>query len=249
MDKLTFRAFKAVDDPESCAMFLKKHRAVLEVFGIPNVSTNNEKWCTDPDTYVIVAESAEHGMVGGIRVEVSWGGRCLPMSDALRKIDGRIDERIERLAEHGTGEVCGLWTAMSFNSRGLPLQLSFAAVSLGNQLGIRSMTCLVAHYTLRHALRVGFTIMEDIGDGGTFTYPIPSIKAIAMVIPDIISMDTASLTSRQFIMSLRIRPDQKRLEVQNNMVQEVNYALHLDRKVLSMAPYRIISEERLRYTA
>ena len=249
MDKLTFRAFKATDDPDGCAMFLAKHRAVLEAFGIPNVSTNNDHWCNDPDTYVIVAETPELGMVGGIRVEVSWGGRELPMMKALRTFDGRIDARIEKLAEHGTAEICGLWNAATYASRGLPLQLSFAAVSLANQIGIKSLTCLVAHYTLRHAMKVGFIVMEDIGDEGTFTYPIPSIKAIAMVIPDVISMDTANATNRHFIMSLRIRPEQTRLEVQNNTVQEVSYGLLLDRKVISMEPYQAIQEARLLHSA
>lgn len=248
MERLTVRAFKAVDDPTSCAMFLAQHRSVLEAFGIPNVSTNNDDWCNDPDTYVIVAESSERGMVGGIRVEVSWGSRSLPINEAIRGFDRRIDDQIESLSEHGVGEVCGLWNAQCYNSRGLPLMLSFAAVSLANQIGIRSMTCLVAHYTLRHALKVGFSIMENVGEGGTFTYPIPSIKAIAMVIPNVIAMDAASPMNRLQILSLRIRPEQVIVEVQGSEVVEIDYKLLLDRKVHALVPYTIIQEDRLRHT-
>ncbi|MBL7944539.1 MAG: hypothetical protein JNN32_00645 [Flavobacteriales bacterium] len=248
MEKLLIRAFRAVQEPETCATFLREHRKVLEEFGITNVSTNNEAWCSDPYTYVIIAETPDGRMVGGIRVEVC-GRRPLPISNALRKLDPRIDEVMARLEADGTAEVCGLWNALSYNSRGLPNLLSLAAVSVANQLQVRSMVCLVAHYTLRHALRVGFTVIEEVGDGGTFTYPIPSIKAIAMVIPDVRSVDTASVANRKDLMSLRLRPNQNRVEMPAQIEIEVRYELILDHSVLSLVPYRIIEEERLRHCA
>jgi hypothetical protein len=247
--KLTIRAFRAVDEPATCALFVSRHRAVLESIGISNVTTNNDTWCQDPDTYVIVAESPLHGMVGGIRLEVSRGGRLLPITRALVGMDPRIEQRIEELSRNGTAEICGLWNDHLINGRGLPILLSFAAVSIANQINIGSLTCLVAHYTLRHALRVGFTLMEDIGDGGTFTYPIPSIKAIAMVIPDSISLDTATIANRQQLLSLRVRPEQTKIQSPSGYPLEVTYSLIVDRKIISITPYRIIEEERLRFSA
>lgn len=221
---------------------------MLEDFGITNVTTNTDNWCSDPDTVVIVAQTEDGRMVGGIRIEMQ-GKRELPLTKALRTLDPRIDRVVERLGEHGTAEVCGLWNANRFNSRGLPNLLSMAAVSVANQLQIRTMVCLVAHYTLRHALRVGFTMIEEVGDGGTFTYPIPSIKALAMVIPDVRSVDTAIASNRRNIMSLRIRPEQTRIERPGEVELEVQYALIVDRSVLALVPYRLIEEEHLRYCA
>ena len=70
IERITFKAFHAPDEPELCAEFLREHRRVLEDFGIANVTTNTADWTSDPDTYVIVAISEKQGMVGGIRVEV-----------------------------------------------------------------------------------------------------------------------------------------------------------------------------------
>lgn len=248
MEKLSIRAFRAVDEPETCEEFRREHRRVLEDFGITNVTTNTDTWCSDPDTVVIIAQTDDGRMVGGIRVEVR-GERELPITAALRKHDPRIDQVVERLGEHGTAEVCGLWNANRFNSRGLPNLLSMAAVSIANQLQIRTMVCLVAHYTVRHALRAGFTMIEEVGDGGTFTYPIPSIKALAMVIPDVRSMDTAIAPNRRNIMSLRIRPEQVRIEKPGEVDLEVRYQLLFDRSVLALVPYRLIEEQHLRYCA
>jgi len=249
LQKLTIRAFRAVDEPATCALYVSRHRMVLESMGISNVTTNTDSWCKDPETYVIVAESPNHGIVGGIRIEVARRGRALPITKALVGLDPRIEHRIDELSVSGTGEICGLWNDHLFNGRGLPLILSFAAVSISNQMGLGSLTCLVAHYTLRHALKVGFTIMENVGDGGTFTYPIPSIKAIAMVIPDIISLDTATATNRQQLLSLRVRPEQTKVQSPSGYPMEITYSLIVDRKVISLLPYRMIEEERLRYSA
>ncbi|MEZ4738192.1 MAG: hypothetical protein R2818_02285 [Flavobacteriales bacterium] len=79
MEQLTFKAFRAISEPELCAEFLRQHRKVLEDFGIPNVTTNNDDWISDPDTYVIVAISDKEGMVGGIRVEIATDDRECPL--------------------------------------------------------------------------------------------------------------------------------------------------------------------------
>lgn len=245
-EKLLIRAFRAPDEPETCEEFLREHRRVLEDFGITNVSTNTNAWCMDPNTYVLVAMTTEGRMVGGIRVEIA-GNRALPIADALRKLDPRIDKEVNDLASHGTAEVCGLWNANDYSSRGIPNVLSLAAVSIGNQLPIRSMVCLVAHYTLRHALRAGFNMMEAVGEAGTFTYPIPSIKALAMVIPDVRSLDSSPAAVRRNIMSLRLRPDQVRSERPAQVDLELTYSLLLDRSAPTAGPYALIQQAHLEH--
>ena len=248
-EEITIKAFKAKDDPIRCAEFVRNHRRVLESFGIANVTTNNEYWCYDPDTYVIVAESWRHGMIGGIRVEVNRGSRTLPIEKAIFSMDEKIKPILSDYAIQGVGEVCGLWNSSSFNNMGLPLLLSFAAVSISNQIGIRSLTCLVAHYTLRHALKVGFTLIEDVGDGGTFTYPIPSIKAIAMIIPDSFLLENASVPNRKKLFSLRIRPAQQRIEQLGEKPMTVTYDLMVDRSIIPIQSYRAIQRVWLKHSA
>ena len=247
MEQLTFKAFRAVSEPALCVEFLRQHRKVLEDFGIQNVSTNTDTWTKDPDTYVIVAISDIHGMVGGIRVEVGRTGRKLPLEQALYHLDDRIALTLEEFRPNGNAEVCGLWNANHYSSKGLPSMLAFAAVSLANQIGLRSLVCLVAHYTLRHAVKAGFTIIEDVGQAGTFTYPIPSIKAIAMVIPDAITLRTAPFPYRQQLLSLRLRPEQERVELLNGEAVLIKYQLYIEGQVLDMTTYQSIVALREQY--
>lgn len=244
MEIVTFKAFRASAEPESCAEFLREHRRVLEDFGITNVTTNNDSWIHDPDTYVVTARSSVHGLIGGIRLEVARADRELPIRAALYKLDHRIDTVLDDLLQYGNGEICGLWNAHRYASRGLPIMLAHAAVSLANQIGVDRLVCLVAHYTLRHAIKSGFEIIEEIGEGGTFTYPIPSIKAIAMVIPDTITLRSAPIECRQHLLSLRLRPMQENIEMINGEPVLLRYDLCIDTQILDMPLYRSIATLR-----
>lgn len=246
---IAIRAFRAVDEPETCSEFLRQHRKVLEDFGIEHVNTNNADWAKDPDTYLIVAESPTLGMIGGLRIELLKEGRKLPIVDALEKLDRRIEQSVRQWSGNGCAEICGLWNSSKFTNRGLPTLLGYAAVAIANQIHVGSMVCLIAHYTLRHALKVGFTIMEDVGDGGTFTYPIPSIKAIAMVMPDTLLLTEASHRHRLPVLSLRMRPVQQRVEQPGAETLVVDYHLQLDTKVIDISAYREVIEQRLRFSA
>lgn len=242
VETIRFKAFRATDDPALCAEFLRQHRKVLEDFGITNVTTNTEAWTSDPQTYVIAAISDQVGMVAGIRVEMDHADRALPIEDALRKLDPKIVGVLAEMRASGNGEVCGLWNANSHGSFGLPALLAFAAVSLANQIPAAKLVCLVAHYTVRHALKAGFVPMKELGEDGTFTYPIPSIKAIAMVIPDALSLATAPPLLRKDLISLRLRPRQEKLILVQDRPVRLVYDLHLDPSAPEQVLYRAIED-------
>ena len=123
------------------------------------------------------------------------------------------------------------------------------ADDLSSQLGLRSMVCLIAHYTLHHALKVGFTLLDEVGDGGTFSYPIPSIKAIALYVPDVISVDQAQSRHRQRVISLRLRPDQIAVEEPVDKPMTVDYRLNLRQSAHEIDQFQDILASRLRFTA
>lgn len=246
---LTIRAFKAVDEPDTCARYIMEHAKVLEDFGVGHVVAPDTRWTKDPSCHVIIAEHPLHGMVGGIKVVVDTEGHPLPIETAIMDMDPGISRAMHALADGGNGEVCGLWNANRMAGYGIPLLLSLAAVSIANQLGLRSLVCLVAHYTLRHALKAGFVIIEDVGDGGTFTYPIPEIRSLAMVIPDALTLSTARPEFRERLLSLRIRPEQIRTENPSGIEMEVHYDLLVERKVFDLYAYRSIQENRSQYSA
>jgi hypothetical protein len=249
MERIKIRAFKAVDEPATCEEFIRQHRKVLEDFGISHVNTNTDIWVHDPDTYVIIAESPNLGMVGGLRIEVASERRPLPIIGALTPLDPRITQVMREWEKEGCGEICGLWNANRFAGRGLPTLLGYAAVAIANQIGVRVLTCLIAHYTLRHALRLGFSIMEGVGEEGTFSYPIPSIKAIALVMTDTILIEGARNTHRLPVISLRVRPKQVRLEQVAAEPVLVEYDLQLDTHLVDVRAYHELHVERLRHSA
>ncbi|MCB9170190.1 MAG: hypothetical protein H6594_07565 [Flavobacteriales bacterium] len=248
METIKLYAFPAPKEPDLCGEFLREHRKVLEDFGISQVTTNNDRWTKDPNTYVIVALHPRHGMVGGIRLQLQ-SNEPLPMEEALRKLDPRITEVLNELKDHGNGEVCGLWNANRFANHGIPILLSKAVTAISVMANARRMVCLVAHYTQRHPRRNGFVVIDTIGDSGRFSYPIPSITAIAMVNPDTMILEHAMDEQRQQIFSLRLRPQQDRIEYPAGEPILVEYDLRVNTNLLDLHAYQSIQTERMRYSA
>lgn len=245
LDHIVLQAFRAPDEPALCAEFLREHRKVLEDFGITNVTTNNETWMHDQHCYVIVAQHETLGMVGGIRLKLDQPDSPLPMEEAIRKLDPNVKEALAELQPYGNGEVCGLWNAHRYNGKGIPVVLSQAVTALAVSAGARKMVCFVAHYTQKHPARNGFVVMDNIGDHGYFpNYPIPRIIAIAMVNPDTMLLEHASTAQRQLIYSLRLRPEQVRVEQPGSCPLEITYRMRLNSNVHDLYAYQQIEMER-----
>ena len=247
MEKITLRAFRAIQEPALAEEFLREHRKVLEDFGIANVTTNTETWLSDPNAYLIAAIHEDLGMVGGVRLQIAADGIPLPMEEALSKIDPLISETIDPLREHGVGEVCSLWNANRFSQKGVPVLLSQAVTAIATMVDVKRMVCLVATYTQKHPMRNGFLVMENVGDKGTFTYPIPTITAVAMFNPDTMLLPNASVEHRQFLYSLRLRPRQIRIECPAKTHFEISYDIQLNEQLLDLHAYQSIVEARLRH--
>ena len=250
LEQLTIRAFKAPDEPDISAQFLREHVRVLEDLGITNVPSNNARWITDPNCYVITAEHERLGMVGGLRIQTSWKrGDHLPMRRSVGKLDPGVDRLMDELSITGIGELCGLWNAHRFANRGLPQVLGMVGISIAPQLGVRNLTGLLARYTLKYALRLGFSIFDDVGQSGIFDYPRPGFLGIVCGTTEALSMSSARPDLRQRIISLRLRPEQEHLE--NTGVAElyIRYKLHLRQQIIDMDAYRSVVSDRLRYTA
>ncbi|MBL7962468.1 MAG: hypothetical protein JNM31_01365 [Flavobacteriales bacterium] len=248
-DRITLRAFQAPREPELCREFLREHRKVLEDYGISNVTTNNDEWTRDPGTYVIVALHETLGMVGGIRLEMARPGRGLPMELALRKLDPSIHDHLKVLEPYGNGEVCGLWNANRYAMHGVPVLLSQAVTALSVMVGAQRMVCLVATYTQRHPSRNGFVVLDAVGEKGTFIYPIPSITAVAMVNPDTLMLEHASQDQRHLVYSLRLRPDQTRLERPGKHNLEVTYRMKFHGSLIDLEDYRPVEEQYQLFSA
>ena len=230
--------------------FIKQHRQVLLDFGITKVSSNNTEWVADRDCIVIVAMHDTLGMVGGIRLQRSHGRGTLPIEKSLATMAPGVSDEIDRILPHGVGEVCGLWNANRYAGYGVPVLLSHAITAVSLPAGMKRMVCLVAHYTEKHPRTNGFIRMEAAGAGGTFPrYPIDTHTAVAMVNPDTTLLPFASESQRQLIFSLRLRPDQERLQSPAGKPLNVHYSLKLSSSHVGLDVYTAIQTDRLRYSA
>jgi hypothetical protein len=214
------------------------------------VPSNNAEWMSDPECIVIVAIHEDLGMVGGIRLERSHEGTQLPIEKSLEKLAPNIGEEIAALRSFGVSEVCGMWNAIRFASKGLPVLLGQAVTALSWPTGAQKMVCFVAHYTQKHPKRNGFVVMESVGEQGVFKqYPIPEITAIAMVHKDTVLLEHCSSEQRHLLYSLRMRPTQVRIETPNGTPMEVHYDLRVSNSSVDLRTYRLVEEEHLRFSA
>jgi hypothetical protein len=223
-----FRAFRAVDDHESCINFLKGHIKVLTDYGITNITTNNRDWMTNPNVYVVVAETmSDRRIVGGIRVHKADGINPLPVEAAIGKLDSRIYDLIKIHVDEGTGELCGLWNAKEVAGMGISLLLIRAGISFVNQFELCSLFTICAEYTLPMVHKVGFVVEENLGNNGEFIYPNENYIARVLKKLNALTIETADAIDRNRILDLRNNPQQSTIEFINKRELFIEYKLQL----------------------
>jgi hypothetical protein len=181
---IVIRAFRAIDEPETCLNYAREHRRVLEGFNLGNISTNKNSWAYDPNTYVIIALSEKTGnMLGGIRIQIADKLNPLPVEEAVKDFDPKIVQLVANYRENGgTAELCGLWNSREEAPQmGITLMLVLAGLSISNQLPITSIFTIVASYTLKIALQVGYKIEKSVGNNGEFIYPNSNFIARVLI--------------------------------------------------------------------
>lgn len=210
--ELFFRAFRAVDEPETCQTYLAGHQQVLRDYGIENITSNNESWMQNPNVFCVIVERMTpmgREMVGGIRIQQADGVHPLPVEDAVGNLDPAIHRIVEHFMDEGVGELCALWNSKSVARRGVSLLLVRACISIINQVGFRTLIGICAEYTLQMFQRVGFVVNNRLGNEGKFAYPNPSYIARVLGILDAQSLDTALAHDRARMTSLRQLPEQE----------------------------------------
>lgn len=210
---ISIRAYRAVEEPDTCKEYVKGHVQVLKDFGIESITSNNYEWLNNPNMYCFIATDEGGKMVGGIRVQVADGIHPLPVETAVGKMDPRIYDVIQYYAlEGGVGELCGLWNSREVKGIGVSVILVRAAISAINQIGFQTMSGICAEYSLKMFQSVGFVINDALGNNGTFIYPNENYIARVVGILNADTLDTADDYEKERILSLRQRPVQVRLE-------------------------------------
>lgn len=82
------RAFRAIDDPIACELFIEGHTHVLTSIGVTKVTSSRHEWTRNPAAFVIIVESLDGKKVyGGARVHVAGGTEALPIEQATIGLD------------------------------------------------------------------------------------------------------------------------------------------------------------------
>jgi hypothetical protein len=209
MPKIRLRAFQAVNEPDTCELFVKGHTDVLANIGVTKVTSSQHEWMKDPAVFVIVVESLlSQEVYGGARVHVSSGTNLLPIESATKNMDASVLQLISGYARQGTGEVCGLWNSPYLAGYGIgsPLLIR-AGVAISTQIGIKSLFALCAPYTVKAVANCGMVLEDSIGNKGTFYYPKLDLVATAMVLKDVAELNLAADEDKQAIQQMRDNPD------------------------------------------
>ncbi|MHA7128025.1 hypothetical protein [Algoriphagus namhaensis] len=198
-------AFKAINDHARCRKFIEGHRQVLESIGVKKVTSDNEEWINNPDVIVVIVESVEDGNVyGGARIHKANDQFPLPMVEAIAELDVSIKEVIKEDLDAGTGEICGLWNSRKISGLGIgAIFMSKACLALTPKLGLKSLYALFAPMTVKLGLEMGYEILTEVGNNGTFYYPKLDLIATAMKLYDAEGIPKTSEKHREAIFKIR----------------------------------------------
>jgi len=226
---VTIRAFRAIDDYEACEKFMFGHRRVLENIGIQKLTSSKDEWMTSKAVFVIIVESEDQSKVyGGARVHVADSILALPIEEATGYLDPSIYDIIKHHAVTGTGEICGLWNSREVAGMGIgSVFLTRACVTISEQIKLQSLFALCAPYTVDMAKSVGYRLLENVGNKGTFYYPKLDLIATAMILEDVSTLYLADPFERENILSVRKNLNQLKTETLRKKELELNYQLQI----------------------
>ena len=224
---INIRAFRAIEDLDSCKAFAEGHANVLRDYGVSKVTSSSTDWFYNPAAYVMIAENKETGeTVGGIRIHIADGVTRLPMEDAIAIVDTRVYDLIAKYIPVGTGELCGLWNAKSVAGYGLGSYfLMRVGISVTQQLKLPTLFALCAPHTLQISVEKGFEKETSIGNEGTFIYPKLDLVATSIIIKDTANLPGALPEEKRLVFELRDNPHISRMEHGPKGSIEMSYSL------------------------
>ena len=227
--EVRLRAFRAIDEPETCQLFIDGHTHVLTSIGVTKVTSSKNEWTKNPAAFVMIVESMDGKRVyGGARVHVAGGSEPLPIEQATGAMDKGIFDLVWKFAQHGTGELCGLWNSREIAGHGIGcIFLIRTGVAVAHQIGLTSLFALCAPYTIKPVEAVGMQLEGSIGNDGTFYYPKLDLVATTMLLKDVATMNHAEVEDKEAVMRIRENPTVIRTEV----LRRKEIVIHYDVKI------------------
>jgi hypothetical protein len=81
-------------------------------------------------------------------------------------------------------------------------------MAVSGLVGIKQLLALCSPITLLMSERIGFEILKDLGNNGTFYYPKEGLIATSLIARDLVNLPGATDEEREKIFSLRENPKQ-----------------------------------------
>lgn len=224
-DIITIRAFRAVDEPESCEKFFAGHVNVLRSYGVNPISSAKREWFINPAVYGVIAEQ-DGRVLGGVKIHKVGGTQWLPVEEGVGYLDERLFDIVKKYAEKGAGEACGLWNAREVSGWGLSLIQMQAIISISNQINVTTLFGLSSDHTLSLFESLGYHIIHTLGNNGDFVYPTPEYLA-RVIQMNPLTMTGALPYNKETVFDLREKPNQTRLVRSKKGEIEVTFKLQL----------------------
>ena len=227
--EVRLRAFRAIDEPDTCDLFIEGHTHVLTSIGVTKVTSSKHEWTKNPAAFVMIVESMDGKRVyGGARVHVAGGSEPLPIEQATGAMDKGIFDLVWQFAQNGTGELCGLWNSREIAGYGIGcIFLIRTAVAVAHQIGLTSLFALCAPYTIKPVECVGMQLENSIGNDGTFYYPKLDLVATTMLLKDVATMTHAAPEDKEAVFRIRENLSVVRTEV----LRRKEIVIHYDVKI------------------
>jgi len=208
------RVVRATEDPEATEKYIIGHLKVLESYGVTKVTSADRSWVTNPNSYLILFESMDDFRVlGGGRVQLRSKEFPLPLEDAIAEVDPKIISYMDQFGDLEVAEYCGLWNSKEVAGFGIgSIYLVKVGVAIASQFNLKKLLALCSPATVRISKKVGYEIIESLGDNGTFYYPKEGLVATVLAIDNVEDLPTADVVERDFIFRLRKNNVQETLE-------------------------------------
>ncbi|WP_200976125.1 hypothetical protein [Echinicola sp. 20G] len=206
--RVRIRAVRSISDKITTDKYIDGHFSVLEAYGVTKITSADRSWAENPNVYLLVVESEDGTKVfGGGRVQIKNGQYNLPLEPAIIEKDTRIVDYMSKYEGQQVAELCGVWNSKEIAGYGIgSIFLIRAGVAVASLLDLDCLMGFCSPFTLQNCQRLGFKIIEGLGDNGTFLYPKEGLIATILDIKNIRELPNAKCDEREKIFYLKNNP-------------------------------------------
>ncbi|GAB3663988.1 hypothetical protein GCM10028791_39520 [Echinicola sediminis] len=206
--RVRIRAVRAVCDTTTTNKYIDGHFSVLEAYGVTKVTSADRSWVENPNVYLLVVESEDGSKVfGGGRVQLKSEKYPLPLEPAIIEKDTRIIKHMSHFSELEVAELCGVWNSKEIAGYGIgSIFLIRSGVAVASLLGLKCLMGFCSPFTVGNCQKLGFRVIDGLGDNGTFLYPKEGLIATILDIEDLNTLPNAVCEEREKILYLRDNP-------------------------------------------